>query len=82
MKLESRVFSGDKNIFSLSSIIKLNETGGISEMFISGYKNMKRGNDNMYVYKYTIYNIPNYDCNKADSSKTLQYLSNLVLRKW
>lgn len=31
----------------------MNESSNISEMFISGHKNMKKGDDNIYVYKYT-----------------------------
>lgn len=33
----------------------MNKNGNISEMFITGHKNMKRENDNMYVNKYTIH---------------------------
>lgn len=33
----------------------MNKNGNISEMFITGHKNVKRENDNMYVNKYIIH---------------------------
>lgn len=67
-------------ISSFTSTIKVNENGSISEMFVNGHKNMKRGNDNLYVYSYTICNILNYDCDKANLSNILQFLLNLTLK--